>query len=224
MKVIAVIPAYHEGKRIGTTVEQIRPHVDGVIVVDDGSSDNTFSEARATGVVVLRHAVNGGQGLALRTGTEAARRLGAEIILHIDADGQHDPSDIEKMVQPIERGEADVVFGSRFLGTTSGMPFSRRVLLRGATSFNALLMGIPRRVTDPQSGLRAFRSMVDLTWSQNGMAHCSEILRQVTRHPSWRWKEVPIHVRYTEASLAKGQSAFNAFHIAWKLFISTFQS
>ncbi|HWQ99260.1 MAG TPA: glycosyltransferase family 2 protein [Candidatus Methylomirabilis sp.] len=221
MKVYAVIPAYHEASRIRGTVEGVRPFVDSVVVVDDGSGDGTAPVARETGATVLRHAINRGQGAALRTGTDAALRLGADVIVHVDADGQHDPALIPTLVQPLTEGRADVVFGSRFMGLLpSDMPWSRRVLLRAARSFNSLVMGIPRRVTDPQSGMRAMTREAALLvdFRQDRMAHCSEILRLVTRSPL-RWLEVPIRVRYTSESLAKGQRSADAFKIVWQLLI-----
>src|SRR3989344_2735135 len=221
MKVYAVIPAYNEASRIGGTLFGVHSIVDGVIVVDDGSLDETAAVARSMGVTVLRHAINRGQGAALRTGTDAALRLGADVAVHVDADGQHDPSLIPSIIQPIKEGKTDVVFGSRFLGLLpSDMPWSRRVLLRAARSFNSLVMGIPRRVTDPQSGMRAMTREAALLvdFRQDRMAHCSEILRLVTRS-RLRWLEVPIRVRYTSESLAKGQRSADALKIVWQLLI-----
>ncbi len=221
MNVFAVIPAYNEASRIRETVAGVRPLVDGVIVVDDGSTDETAAVARSLAVTVLRHAINRGQGAALRTGTDAALRLGADVIVHVDADGQHDPSLIPTLVLPIREGRADVVFGSRFMGLLPcDMPWSRRALLRAARTFNSLVMGIPRRVTDPQSGMRAMTRDAALTvdFRQDRMAHCSEILRLVTRS-RLAWTEVPIRVRYTSESLAKGQRSADALKIVWQLLI-----
>ncbi len=224
MKVVAVIPAYKEATRVGGTVLAVRRMVDEVVVVDDGSGDGTAEAAQAAGAIVLRHAMNRGQGAALRTGTDAALRLGADIVVHVDADGQHDPSFVPALVAPISTGTADVVFGSRFLGEApQGMPFLRRVLLVGAKAFNTLLVGIPSGVTDPQSGMRAMTAAAagGIAFRQDGMAHCSEILRLATRG-GWRWVEVPIRVRYSAETLAKGQKATNAFRIAWKLLLGLF--
>jgi len=224
MKVVAVIPAYSEGPRIEKTVMSVRTYVPEVVVVDDGSTDDTFERAKRAGARVVRHALNRGQGAGLRTGTEAALLLGAEIIVHVDADGQHDPSFIPSLIAPIEQGSADIVFGSRFLGEApQGMPLVRRGLLSAARVFNALVMGIPRRVTDPQSGMRAMNRAAAkaLEFRQDRMAHCSEILRLATRS-TLRWVEVPIRVHYTEYSLAKGQKSFDALKIAWQLFLGIF--
>lgn len=224
MKLWAIIPAFREAGRIQKTIEAVKPYVSGIVVVDDGSQDGTAEQAQESGVVVLRHGINRGQGAALRTGTEAAIRKGGELIVHIDADGQHDPSFIPMLVAPLEAQEADIVFGSRFLGISSGnMPVIRRLLLKAAKTFNALLMGIPRRVTDPQSGMRAMTAEAArrLDFRQDRMAHCSEILRLATRG-NFRWKEVPVRIQYTPESLAKGQKSIDAFRIAWQLLLGVF--
>lgn len=225
MNVIAVIPAYNEAKRIREVVTAVRPFVDGVVVVDDGSSDGTTDAVTAQdSICVLRHALNRGQGAALRTGTEAALRLGADVVVHVDADGQHDPSFIPTLVEPIRSGASDVVFGSRFLGESpEGIPTVRRALLHAARTFNAMAMGIPRVVTDPQSGMRAMTAEAAraLELRQDRMAHCSEILRCVTIS-NLRWREVPVRVRYTPESLAKGQKASDAMTIVWHLILGVF--
>ncbi|MBP7006269.1 glycosyltransferase family 2 protein [Patescibacteria group bacterium] len=224
MQVIAVMPAYKEAPRIHAAVTGCLPHVSHVLVVDDGSQDGTAEAAEAAGALVLRHTVNRGQGAALKTGTLAALSLGAEIIIHIDADGQHDPAGIEALIAPLIEGTHDVVFGSRFLSISpEGMPRSRRVLLHGIRYFNTYILGISARLSDPQSGLRAMNASAaqGIVFTQDGMAHCSEILRMATR--SWRYKEVPALVRYTEYSLAKGQKATDALKIVWKLFLGSLQ-
>ncbi len=225
MRTIAIIPAYNEEKRIVATVASICPFVDGVIVVDDGSSDATAHAARVAGANVFIHALNRGQGAGLRTGTEAALKIGAECLVHIDADGQHDPSFIPAMLAPIRAREADIVLGSRFMGVHAvGMPFSRRMLHVAIRFFNVFAMGIPRRMTDPQSGMRAMTADAArrIPFTQDRMAHCSEILRLVT-HSDLRWVEVPIRVRYTDASLAKGQKSRDALKIVWQLFLGAFK-
>jgi glycosyltransferase involved in cell wall biosynthesis len=228
MKVIAVMPAYKEETRIVAAISGIKPLVDQLVVVDDGSGDATADRAAETGVVVLRHWLNRGQGAALRTGTEAALKLGADIIVDVDADGQNDPEGLPSLLAPIKAGEADVVFGSRFLGMKSdSMPMARRLLLLAAKRFNTFALGIPGRVTDPQSGLRAMTAEAarQIDFRQDRMAHCSEILRLVT-HSGLRWKEIPIRVFYTEETLAKGQNGLPptlaAFKIVWELFIGAF--
>ncbi len=225
MKVIGVVPAYNEQGRIERTVSACLPYVDELVVVDDGSMDQTFSALKSmSNIHAIRHAINRGQGAALRTGTKAALTLGADIIVHIDADGQHNPAQIPTLAKPIQLGQADIVFGSRFLDAKpQGMPRSRRFLLWGARWFNTFTQGIPRSVTDPQSGFRAFSSLAasQINFKQDRMAHASEILKLATRS-NLRWQEVPINVSYTAESLRKGQKNTDALKIAWQLFLGIF--
>jgi len=161
----------------------------------------------------------------LKTGTQAALKLGADIIVHIDADGQQDPQAISKLVEPIKEGKADVVFGSRFLGIDpEGMPAVRRTVLILGKLFSQFILGIPRQMTDPQSGLRAMSAKAarQIDFKQDRMAHCSEILRLVTRS-ELRWMEVPVRVLYTKDTLAKGNQTSDAFRIVWHLFLGMFQ-
>ncbi|MDO8618205.1 MAG: glycosyltransferase family 2 protein [Candidatus Uhrbacteria bacterium] len=224
MKIVAVMPAYQEASRIAKAIQEVLRYASIVIVVDDGSEDETAAVAQKAGATVLRHAINRGQGAALKTGTLAALRMGAEILVHVDADGQHDPSFIPMLIEPIKTGQADVVFGSRFLGIEAeGLPSSRRWLLGIARWFNSFILGVPHRMTDATSGLRAMTAEAarSINFTQDRMAHCSEILRLVTRS-SLRFLEVPVKIHYTSASLAKGQKSTDAFKIVWHLFLGFF--
>ncbi|MDD5252166.1 MAG: glycosyltransferase family 2 protein [Patescibacteria group bacterium] len=225
MRVVAVVPAYNEGARLGEVVGALLARVDRVVVVDDGSMDDTAARAQAAGATVLRHALNRGQGAALKTGTTFALADGADIVVHYDADGQHDPASLGALIAPIASGEADVVYGSRFLGIKAeGMPFTRQVVLFLARQFSALVLGIPRRITDPQSGLRAMSraAAVSLDFRQDRMAHCSELLCLVARS-RWRVKEIPVRVSYSPETLAKGQFRGGAWRIVWQLLLGSFQ-
>lgn len=229
MRVIGVVPAYNEQSRIAEVLRASLAYLDGIIVVDDGSSDDTYEVAASVDpsrVTVLRHAVNRNQGAALRTGTEAALLSGADIIVHLDADGQHDPKDLPDLIKPILDGQADVVLGSRFLGVeATGMPLLRRWLLKAGRWFNILALGISKKITDPQSGLRAMTAEAArrLRFYQDGKAHTSEILRCITRL-GLRWVEIPAHIKYTEDTLTKAGTnrTSDAFSIAWHLFIGVF--
>src|SRR3989338_3820931 len=152
MKRVIVIPAYNEHATIAAVVLSVRPYGD-VIVVDDGSHDATAFEANRAGALVVRHLVNRGQGAALHTGTCKSVTLGADVVVHFDADGQHDAADIPALAAPIVAGFADIVFGSRFLGNAVAMPRSRKALLKGATYLTRWATGLA--VTDAHNGMRA---------------------------------------------------------------------
>jgi len=212
-RVIVVIAAYEEAGKIGEVVAGVRSRYPNVVVVDDGSSDGTSRSASEAGATVLRHAVNRGQGAALQTGIDYALAHGAGYIVTFDADGQHEPADIDAMLAPIRAGECEVTLGSRFLGEAVGIPRRRRILLRLAVLFGSAFSGV--RLTDAHNGFRAFSrsSAEEIEITLDRMAHASEIVDQVRRH-GLAYTEVPVRVSYTASSLGKGQSSRRAVKIA----------
>ncbi len=207
-----VVPAYNEARVIGGVVEELVALGHRVVVVDDGSSDDTPAAARRAGAAVLRHAVNRGQGAALQTGIAYALRRGAEHLVTFDSDGQHSAQDVDALVAPLLAGRADVVLGSRFIGSSEGMPGARKAILALAVVFTRVASGA--HVTDTHNGLRAFTRAAagKLDIRLDRMAHASEILDQIVRH-GLRFEEVPVHVKYTEYSRRKGQSSLAALRI-----------
>lgn len=196
MKTICVIPAYNEAQHIQTVINRVKSLVDEVIVVDDCSQDDTASLARQVGATVLGHVINRGQGAALRTGTQAALEHGAEIIVHFDADNQFQAEEIPDLLAPLLNQQADAVLGSRFLSKKSKLPGTKKnIVMPLARLVNRLFFGI--RLSDPQSGFRALSRPVaqKITISNDGMAHCSEILYQLFKN-KFRVMEVPITVVY----------------------------
>jgi polyprenyl-phospho-N-acetylgalactosaminyl synthase len=211
-----VIAAFNEAPVIRGVVAEVAARGYPVIVVDDGSSDDTAASARMPGVVVLRHAINLGQGAALQTGIEYALRRGARVLVTFDADGQHAAEDIAALVAAL--ATHDVALGSRFLGKpTIGASRGRRILLRTATRLSNRMSGL--RLTDAHCGLRAFRASAApaLCITQDRMAHASELLRKI-RTGGLRVVEVPVTVRYTEHSLRKGQGGLQAIRILFDYF------
>lgn len=199
-------------------VNELLARFERVIVVDDGSRDDTGAVALAAGATVLTHPMNLGQGAALATGLTHGLRQGAEIFVTFDADGQHDPADIEMLLAALEGGHVDVALGSRFLGSAHGISAARRLLLKAAVAFTRVTTGL--RLTDAHNGLRAFnrRAASAVRIQQNGMAHASEIIEQIAR-ARLRWAEVPVTVRYTEYSRRKGQRWSNSFSIVLDLLV-----
>jgi glycosyltransferase involved in cell wall biosynthesis len=189
-----------------------------VVVVDDGSGDDTVAVARQHPVWVLRHIVNCGQGAALQTGLTFALAQGAEVLVTFDADGQHATEEIERLVAPIRAGHFDVVLGSRFLGQTVGLPWGRWLVLKLGVLFTWVFSQV--RITDTHNGLRAFsrRAAQQIQIRQNRMAHASEILDQI-REKGLRYDEVPVTIHYSRETLAKGQSSWHALRIAGQLLL-----
>ena len=214
-----VIAAYNEATMIGEVVLDARRLFPHVVVVDDGSRDDTGARALAAGAVVLTHPINLGQGAALQTGIAWACSAGFDYVVAFDADGQHRPEDAAAMLAALQARGAQVALGSRFLGHAENIPASRRLLLKAATLFTRITTGL--RVTDAHNGLRAMH--VDaarrLRIRQNRMAHASEILEEIARH-GFSYVESPVVIRYTDYSMAKGQSGFGAFNILLDLFLA----
>jgi glycosyltransferase involved in cell wall biosynthesis len=210
-----VIAAFQEGKVIGDVVREVVRAGWSVVVVDDGSTDSTSAEARAAGALVIRHALNRGQGASLQTGIDYALRRGARYLVTFDADGQHNASEIPALLAAL--ADADVALGSRFLGTIEGAQQGRRALLRTAIVVSNGLSGM--KLTDAHCGLRAFRreAAAALRMTQDRMAHASELLRKI-KTSNLRVVEVPVTVRYTEHSLSKGQSGLQAVRILFDYF------
>jgi glycosyltransferase involved in cell wall biosynthesis len=203
--VVILIPAYNEERSISAVIRGLKQEgFARLIVVDDGSSDRTSELARQEDVLLLRHILNRGLGGALGTGISAALHLGAEIIVTFDADGQHDPDDIGRLLEPIENGKADVVIGSRMLDPI-GMPYPRRLANWTANLVTYLLFRV--WTTDSQSGLRAFsyQAAARMQLLTSGMEVSSEIIAETVKH-GLQWQEVPVKAIYTDYSLSKGQS------------------
>jgi glycosyltransferase involved in cell wall biosynthesis len=193
-KIAAILPAFNEEVSIGSMVLQARRYADRVIVVDDGSSDRTAEVAEQAGAEVIQHLENRGKGAALKTGFESLN--GEKVVVTMDTDGQHNPSDIPKLVEPILKGEADMVNGSRYInGNKKDTPFYRRlgqIVLDNATRLDSGL-----NITDSQSGFRAFAASTKgvFRFKQNGLAIESEMLADAA-NAGLRIKEVEIGVRY----------------------------
>ena len=217
---LVIVPAYNEGKVVRATVEQLLSSGYQVVVVDDGSTDNTV-EVRHLPIVYLRHAVNMGQGAALQTGMSYALRAGADIAVHFDADGQHDSEQIQTLIAPIVNERADVVFGSRFLRRedTRRVPLKKRILLRGGILISWLMTGM--LLSDTHNGLRALsrRALERIQLQENGFAHATEIMQRV-REAELAYTEVPITINYSEYSQVKGQKISGSLGILFDLIMA----
>jgi glycosyltransferase involved in cell wall biosynthesis len=194
--ITVILPAYNEEVSIGSIVLLTRFYADSVIVIDDGSVDRTAEIARKAGAEVIVHEANAGKGGALKTGFEAAADMGADIIVTMDSDGQHNPADIPKLVAPIIEGDADIVNGSRYLnGLGKNTPAYRRVGQTVLDKFTNMSSGI--KITDSQSGFRAFAASTieNFRFNAQGMAIESEMLADAGK-AGLRITEVEIGVRY----------------------------
>ncbi|MFC1788019.1 glycosyltransferase family 2 protein [Patescibacteria group bacterium] len=202
MKVIAIIPAYNEEKTLAEVICKTRSFVDELVVINDGSDDRTLEIAQSQGVKVVSHVINRGLGAALGTGFVAAQELGADLAITLDADGQHNPSEICRFVQAATDG-AEVIIGSRMLNH-SGMPWHRVLANQLGNLITFALFG--QWVTDSQSGFRGFNRLAlsKIQIKTNRMEVSSEIIAEAKRQ-KLLIKEVPITAIYTDYSLSKGQ-------------------
>jgi glycosyltransferase involved in cell wall biosynthesis len=199
-RIAAVIPAYNEERFIGSVVLQARQHASVVVVVDDGSKDNTAKLAASAGAIVLRHLKNSGKGVALTTGFNYVRRhTNAEAIVTLDGDGQHRCDEILEVARPILEDRADVVVGSRFLNIQSDIP-KWRIFGQHALTL-ATNLGSNTNLTDSQSGFRAFSRAVLNTFNFHSRGFSVESEMQfMIQDVGLRVVEVPVSVIYAEPS------------------------
>ena len=192
-RVVAVIPAYNEEKTIASVLIRTEKQVNKVIVVDDGSKDLTGDIAKRMGATVLSHESNIGKGAALRSGVEFAKRDGGfDVLVTIDADLQHDPADIPRVVAPILEGSSDIVIGARPMDS-GVMPRERAV---GNKLFDSLSSG-GVKLRDTQSGFRAYsrEALGKIKFVENGMAVESQTIMDAVS-AGLRIKEVPVYTTY----------------------------
>lgn len=195
MNISIVVPAYNEGERLRKTLSELVTTGFEIIIVNDGSTDDTDKIVNEFPIHYISHPVNCGQGAALKTGTEYATGLGSDIIAHFDADGQHRIEDLLKLIETLKEDKFDVVLGSRFIEKNTEFPKSKKIILNIAKIFTRTLVGLD--FTDPQSGLRAFKtqSLAQLDWHKTDFLHCTEILSLIAKN-KLRYKEIPIIVKY----------------------------
>jgi glycosyltransferase involved in cell wall biosynthesis len=210
MATCAVIPAYNEEKTIQEVVQRTLPFVQQVIVVDDGSRDHTFERAKAMGVIVLRHDINMGKGAALKTGCDYAVRKGAEQLVVLDADGQHDPEEIPQFIEALSH--YDIVFGARQFSTE--MP---GVLKMGNRGLNLLVRALYHiKLQDTQSGFRAFTAETyqKIRWQATDYCMESEMIANAGKQRI-RYIELPIKTTYLDRY--KGTTVLDGLKIGLNL-------
>lgn len=201
--IFIVIPAFNEESVIQDVLKEVQnAGYQNIIVVDDGSQDQTRKKAQEIqGVTALRHKINRGKGAATKTGVEAAKLLKADIIVTMDGDGQHDPKDIRKLIEPIIENHCDVVLGTRLVNP-KGMPLRKIIANYVGNFFTWYLFGL--WVADSQSGFRAYSKHAAevINTRYDRYEYDSEIIREIYVY-KLKYKEVPITVRYTEYSMGK---------------------
>lgn len=219
--VFIIIPAYNEEKMIDKVIEGIKKEgFSNIIVVDDGSTDNTSLVAKKSGAKILRHIINRGKGAAVKTGIEYAKIKKALYVITIDADGQHNPKDIKEILEKLKQGY-QVVLGSRFLNKKNKMPFFNRTANFLANFLTFAIYEL--YVSDSQSGFRGYNkkaiNLIDIQSEDYDFE--SRIIYEISRH-KLKFCEVPIDVFYTPYSMSKKnkQNLINGIRTMIKMIIS----
>jgi polyprenyl-phospho-N-acetylgalactosaminyl synthase len=217
--VCVIVPIFNEEQVVRGIVQSLVAEKFTTVVVDDGSSDSSLQSISDLSVKILKHSTNFGQGAALQTGFEFAKKNpNLEIFVTFDADGQHQTKDIKNIVAPIMENKVDIVFGTRFQDDKTQMPLLKRIILKLAIKYTNLSTGVP--LTDAHNGFRAMNrtALNEMKLNLNGMAHASEIVT-VAHKANLRVAEIPVEILYTKYSKAKGQSILNSINILSDLFL-----
>lgn len=218
-RVLIIIPAYNEvaviGKVLSGLPKMVGEFAIDMLVIVDGSTDNTPNVASKAGATVISHLLNTGSGGATYSGIVYAREEGYKYAVTMDADGQHTAEDAVSIVTRILKNDADLVIGSRLINA-KGMPWYRQMGNWGLSWITFMLFGL--HVTDSQSGLKGFsrRALEELHIKSTGYEFCSEIIWRA-KQLNLRVVEIPIKAIYTEYSLSKGQTNWNAVNVIKKL-------
>ena len=196
-EVMVAIPAYNEDRFIGSVVLKAKAYADVVIVIDDGSADETAKIAEQAGALVIKHETNGGKGRALNTAFKTAREMGARALVLVDADGQHEPEEIPVVLAQILDGTADMVVGSRYLEVKSSVPMHRQMGHAAITAIGNIGSGI--FLTDSQNGFRAFsrRAIEVMRFGETGFSVESE-MQFIAREHGLRVREAAITITYRD--------------------------
>jgi len=198
MKIIAVIPCLNEENFIADVVVKALKHVDRVFVIDDGSTDHTAAIARQAGADVISHEKRRGAGAATRTGFEAALKLGADVVVTLDGDGQHNPDEIPAVIRPVIAGKADVTIGSRFMREANVSRYRKFGIDLITWLYN---IGYKNKISDAQSGFRAFnrKALAHIAITYPGFGFSIETLVQARKH-GLIMIEVPVSCIYHDSS------------------------
>ena len=216
--ILVLLPAYNEATHLRTICEEIKAlHFPNICIVNDGSTDETCQIAFDSSIVVLHHILNRGVGAATDTGLKYAKHKKYKAVITIDADGQHKASDIEVLFEKYQTTQADLIIGNRFLLTCNQIPYTRKLYNIIANVFTG--MYAEKFISDTQSGIKLFgeKAIHTIQIDTDGYEFCSEIIIKASQL-NLHIEEVPVHVYYTNYSMAKGQGLWMGFKTVFNLF------
>ena len=211
--IYVIIPLFNESKVLNEVIDKVQGTFKNIIVIDDGSTDNSYELLLKKDITLIRHPINLGQGAAIATGFEYVKKIeNAFAVITFDADGQHSIDDAKKFAEAILNCDEEIIFGSRFLGNEKNIPYIKRNVLKIATFFTNIITGM--KLSDTHNGLKAIKKScikkIDL--DINGYAFESQLIYQISKHRIL-YKEFPANIIYTDYSMSKGQSIRNGFII-----------
>ncbi len=223
-KLVLILPAFNEATVIGPVLKKIKaslknlPVKTQMVVINDGSTDQTTSVVKKQNIKVLTHQINRGLGAALGTGLEYAKQVKADFAITMDSDGQHNPKDIQTVLKPLTNNQADIVIGSRLLKSQSSMPLLRQLNNKAFNLLTLSLFGV--YTTDSLSGFRGFnkKAIQNIKLKTERMEVSNEFFNEIKRH-QLKFTEVPIKVIYTKYSIQKGVKPGNIFAIIFRIIL-----
>jgi glycosyltransferase involved in cell wall biosynthesis len=219
IRLFVIVAAYNEETMISEVIANLKQLTETVVIVDDGSADNTAEIALAMGCITIKHDKNYGQGAAIRSGVNLAIKEKAEYIATFDADGQHDATDLQNMLIELIEKKQDIILGSRFLGSAPGIPIKRVFLLKMGILFTYIFSGVV--LTDVHNGLRVFTAAaamkIDLSYDR--MSHASVIIDSIVSQ-KLKFLEFPVTITYTKYSKMKGQKLMDIIKIGTHIIVA----
>jgi glycosyltransferase involved in cell wall biosynthesis len=222
-KVWILVPCFNEGKVVKNTLNELSNFFNNILVVDDGSTDNTYDILCSMDVTIVRHPINLGQGAAIDSGFKyLLREDKSKCVITFDADGQHSIKDAVSFAGEITSCKEDVILGSRFINNNSNVPFLKKIALKLATHISNLILGL--KLTDTHNGMKAFKikCLRQINIQIDGYGFESELISKI-KSSGISYKEMPTEIIYSDYSMKKGQSLRNGLRIIESLFLLFFK-
>lgn len=213
-----IIPVYNESKTLIRVIKNLKKKFKNIVCVDDGSNDNIYRKIEKEKIFYLRHEINLGQGAAIQTGIDFAKKMGGSYFVTFDGDGQHKVKDAYNMTRLIIKNNFDIILGSRMEKKNNSIPLSRKIILKIGIIITRFFSKL--KITDVHNGLRVFNLKFanKLKIVENRMSHPSDFLENITKN-NFEYSEYPTDVIYSKYSIAKGQKNINSINIFFDMIV-----